>query len=743
LADKDQTAADRALSSSVNGVTSAAKAAGKAITGFAGGLLDTNPKLSDLASGLGKVNTVIKYLEGNLEALQGFSRYGIDFGMSIGNMNESAAGARLKLEDMARLLSSNTDLLLTFGKGIVGVNGGVEAFLATQRQFFFDQEGRVTEFSKQLERLGLTTKDINESFLIFDAIESYRRRGERLTTEQRNAAAMQFTKTLDKLSKLTGKQTEQLQKEIEAKMRQGDVAAFLTELDTKARESFLEGSQMFKSMGPAVQQLFEDQIIRGFPGEDVAPLVSMMPKTVAAFDEYRRVLKTGTEAERQAALAKALSTAAQEQQTDTMRELAKLGPRVNSNITELYSRVFGEGAFGLAEAIRQVQDEFRKEGKNVDLAGADFLDRVKTRQAEMMKKLTPEEKPGEPVDRGRQATQALIEIQATASSMALKAQNEINKLYDVLGSSANQFAQLVEKNVNVKETVNEVLSTLRSALGLGSSGMGTAMSGVNNAVANAIRANNPELAAEIQVLATKITQASDAERGKLIEQLTEKIKQAVSLTWETQGVILTAKGPVIVNSNEPPSNPALVPPNRRNQNQTGTGGTTNAIGTQGTIGRLFKDFGKETKVALHGVQSVQTPEQTAEIMRNSALGALKAVDNIFSTDAITGSMAKTIMPGIENMAVNNMQTINGMLNTMQNTSRQMVSTANKDMDFNELTNSFKTAVGDLKKPIEDVAKTIKGPMEQLAQTAGQQLEIQQKQLRSINGLNNDVLKGIA
>ena len=738
---ENTTATERALSGSVNGVTSAAKAAGKAITGFAGGLLDTNPKLSDLASGLGKVNSVIKYLEGNLAALQGFSRYGIDFGMSIGNMNESAAGARLKLEDMARLLSSNTDLLLTFGKGIVGVNGGVESFLISQRKFFFDQEGRVTEFSKQLERLGLTTKDINETFLLFDAIESYRRRGERLTTDQRNAAAMQFTKNLDKLSKLTGKQSEQIQKEIEAKMRQGDVAAFMTELDEKARTSFLEGTQLFKTMGPAVQQLFEDQIIRGFPGEDVAPLVSMMPKTVTAFNEYRKVLKTGTDAERASALATALSTAAQEQQSDRMRELSKLGTRVNSNITELYSKVFGEGAFGLAEAIRQVQDDFRKEGKNVDLAGADFLDRVKKRQEEMMKKLKPEEKPGEPVDRGRQATQALIEIQATASSMALKAQNEINKLYDVLGSSANQFAQLIEKNVNVKETVNEVISTLRTALRLGGSGMGTAMSGVDNAVANAIRANNPELAAEIQVLATKITQSSDAERGKLIEQLTEKIKQAVSLTWETQGVILTAKGPVIVNTNEPPSNPALVPPHRRQQGQPG--GTNNSIGTQGTIGRLFKDFGKETKVALHGVQSVQTPEQTAEIMRNSALGALKAVDNIFSTDAITGSIAKTIMPGIDNMAVNNMQTINGMLNTMQNTSKQMVSSSRKEMDFNELTNSFKTAINDMRKPFEDVAKSLKGPMEQLAQTAGQQLEVQQKHLKATKGLTNDALRGIA
>jgi len=88
-------------------------------------------------------------------------------------------------------------------------------------------------------------------------------------------------------------------------------------------------------------------------------------------------------------------------------------------------------------------------------------------------------------------------------------------------------------------------------------------------------------------------------------------------------------------------------------------------------------------------------------------------------------------------------TLNGMLNTMQNTSRQMVSNASaKGMDMSELTQSFRSAMSEIKKPIEDVASSIKGPMEQLAQTAGQQLEIQQKQLKGIRGMSGDVMRGL-
>jgi hypothetical protein len=131
-------------------------------------------------------------------------------------------------------------------------------------------------------------------------------------------------------------------------------------------------------------------------------------------------------------------------------------------------------------------------------------------------------------------------------------------------------------------------------------------------------------------------------------------------------------------------------------------------------------------------------------MKNSALGALRAVDDIFNAGNFSSSISKNIIPTIESIAANNVQTLNGMLNTMQNTSKQMVSNASpKGMDIGELTSSFKTAMGEIRKPIEDVAKSLKGPMEQLAQTAGQQLEIQQKHLKATKGLTNDVLRGIA
>jgi uncharacterized phage infection (PIP) family protein YhgE len=107
--DEKSTAADAIVSKTAGGLNKAFTTATAGLKGFAGGLLDTNPQLSELTSGLGALNSVVKYLEGGLGALQAFSRVGVDFDMSIGQMNRSAAGARLKLDEMARIVTTNTD----------------------------------------------------------------------------------------------------------------------------------------------------------------------------------------------------------------------------------------------------------------------------------------------------------------------------------------------------------------------------------------------------------------------------------------------------------------------------------------------------------------------------------------------------------------------------------------------------------------------------------------------------------
>ena len=736
MADKPrEDIADKAVDKGRTVLNKAFTTATAGLKGFAGGLLDTNPQISELTSGLGSLNSVIKYLEGGLGALQAFSRIGVDFDMSIGQMNRSAAGARLKLDEMASLITTNTDVLLTFGNGLRGVNDGAVTFLNLQKEFFF-AGGKGTEAALQLQRLGLTTKDINESFLTYDAIENYRRKGERLTTEQRNAAAANFTKNLDKLSKLTGVQSEQLAKEIRQKLRQGDVAAFSTTLKKEAQEPFLMAATTMAKMGPEMGQLFEDLVIRKFPGEDVAPLVSLMPKTAEAFLQYGKVLRTGTREQQEAALATAMSTAAIEQQSDTMKNLAQLGNRVNSPITALASKVVGDGALGIAETFRQIADQFKKEGKDIAGAGKEYFDRVTRRQEELMKdpKTTDPTTGKEIINQERLATDALLKLQTTASEMAVEAQKQIGNLYTTLGSSADKFADYVRNSLDVSKEVGSVLSTFRTAIGIDGSNMATVIADSRAAVQNAIRSNNPELAAEINTLVTKIREAPESDRAKLIESLGDKIKEAMQLKFETQNVVITANGDVVVGGRTVPSR--HIPPDQR--------GEPRDTGSLGKTGRLFENFGKQSNMLLHGIESVQTPEQTADIMKNSALGALRAVDDIFSAGNFSSSISKNIIPTIESIAVNNVQTLNGMLNTMQNTSRQMVSNAlPKGMDMGELTNSFKTAMSDIRKPIEDVAKSIKGPMEQLAQTAGQQLEVQQKQLKAVNGLNNDVLRGIA
>jgi hypothetical protein len=47
----------------------------------------------------------------------------------------------------------------------------------------------------------------------------------------------------------------------------------------------------------------------------------------------------------------------------------------------------------------------------------------------------------------------------------------------------------------------------------------------------------------------------------------------------------------------------------------------------------------------------------------------------------------------------------------------------------------------IKRPMEEAVSGLKIPLEQLLQSMGQQLDVQQKQLKGINGLSNDMLRG--
>ena len=89
---------------------------------------------------------------------------------------------------------------------------------------------------------------------------------ERSVGRDRNASALEFAKELDALSKLTGKQREDLADQMKEARRQGDVQAFLTGQSAEASEALSKGlTEISSTMGPQYAELFKDLLIRGAP----------------------------------------------------------------------------------------------------------------------------------------------------------------------------------------------------------------------------------------------------------------------------------------------------------------------------------------------------------------------------------------------------------------------------------------------------------------------------------------------
>ena len=171
-----------------------------------------------------------------------------------------------------------------------------------------------------------------------------------------------------------------------------------------------------------------------------------------------------------------------------------------------------------------------------------------------------------------------------------------------------------------------------------------------------------------------------------------------------------------------------------------------STGTLGQTGRLFENFGKQSNVLLHGLESVQTPEQTAEIMRHSAIGTAQAfADSLRGMQGMEAAayIKTAVVPAIEQMSGSTLQSVNGMLNTLKAASvTNNTNAQTSQMDSTMLEQIMNKLASNIKGPMEEVFKGLKSPMDEFASTARESLAIQQKQLKSIRGIGGDAMRGL-
>ena len=715
------------MQEAIDATTASARRAASEIAGFAGGLLSTNPQLDVFADRLGTAGGILSYFSNNLAVLRELSGFGVDFGMDMSLMTNSLAGAREDINVFMKRVSESGDSLMMFNGTI---NEGAQFFLDAQRQFYYTATGEISEASLRLQRLGMTTQEINDTFLSFDAIMNYRRRGEMMSIDQRNQAAAEFTESLIELGRLTGRQADELAAEMAAQLREGDIAAFLPDLAQGIRAPFQESIEMMEEISPEMRDLTKDVLIRGRPLQDMREVYAMMPETVTALHRARMFLLSGQTDAYEAEMDRAAISAAREVQNSNTRLLAQQGDA--TGLTRRMMELVGNSSMGFAEFLRQAADEMGVSANDAQGNAAVMARARELQQAELERLANRPTNENDP----RSATEALIQAENALATMAVTIQQDMRSIYTTLGSSASEFSTWLADNAGdaaatAIDFARNGLSFLLGELNFGGSEFSESAALLQNAIATLTLGGRTDEAFELRTILNDMS-AMNQNNQDIPQEMQDRAREllAQARAVSSQHVYNDAN----VTMHNPNVNPALLPEGDRNN-----------IGTLGNYGSLFRDFGSETLVPLHGIEAVLTPRQVGSLVENSARGALSASENMINRGLQQVAANPAIANAIQNVT-SRTASLQGMLNTLRSDILQSnqsgasaasseLTSALQGMSMENLPRQLRTALE------EALNGSLKEPIEQLIAITRQSTDFQERTYKNTKGISRDYLRG--
>lgn len=720
-----------------NAVDKLTTAFGKTVTG----ILQGAPKSFSDAAGpvlkaFGGAGDTIASVMAGAEAYVGVWRAlttrGINFGNELDTMSITAGRANLRLEDLATLAGENAQVFAQLGNT---ANQGINTFLSRQGVFLQATSGDFLKLRERLELLGMTTDTINERFLQYDAIANVNNIRSNKNDRIRNMRAAEFAEEMDKLSRLTGEQADALAAERADISRQGNIFAFAQSVDEQVRDEVAGTVQRLGKMGGTIGNLATDIITRGFPNPDdpaVMALHSFAPELVQTLHGIRAAAQAGNEAEAKRLQDVAVQQAAALRTNTDVLNMAILGG-VNEYTQGLMNIVGDLNKSAEALTTDELVEKFKQQNPGQE-ATADALAKFRNEliKAEKDMQLTPGTTGGE------KALNAYIDGLRTLQFTAATLQTEtLKRIFTNIGDISELVAKQAE-GVDVSEMVKMAINTSEGALmNLAPTiGMSDEEKELFIAQRNAIiKANELELAAE-----SALANNNKAESDKLTNQAQEILK-AVDLPDTTASAIKELISSanqsiasaieadlVTINAQEVTIDPDMndeiiqkIIEQLKNSNKFSTG-------TMGATGQLFKNFGKETFAALHGLEAVVTPSQMQDIVRNSAMGALQAAQASYADQGV---------------ANNGTAMLNGMLNTIKTT---IVDGGANNNQANASLEALKTAImnlpGNMRGPMEEALNnTLSQPLTQLVDTSKQNVDMSDRIRKGFTTLSGDYMRG--
>lgn len=343
------------LNNTTGGLTGVTKAA----VGLGGALLTGQQQLSAYSGAIsantglfgksvGKlVDGLSQFAEASLAEYQQLTNVGATFGKEIKDVKVSAAELGLSVEEMTGFLKKNSESLRAFG----GTTDLAMARFKAVSSTILDS----AELGTKLRQLGFTTADINENLALYGELSDANSRTDRQSVEAQAVAAKNLMVELDGLSKLTGKQRDQLADEMKERRRQGDVNAFLTGKTAEEQTAFTNKLvELQNTLGKDAADAFVDIALRGAPTTE-ATRGAVLAMGQGADDLYAAAqqFNAGDISSFQDSLQAATGAAIDYQNTEQFRQTAMLGGM--SNISGAFADASAAG-YDYKNAVDSVRD---------------------------------------------------------------------------------------------------------------------------------------------------------------------------------------------------------------------------------------------------------------------------------------------------------------------------------------------------------------------------------------------------
>lgn len=210
------TIAGKVLGGAFNLLSSSIMATVGSVIGLGKELVIGGNRLTDFAQHLPIpfLSTFTQLLDNQIDQFRELSQAGAGFGNSIIEISRVAATAAMPQAEFLSMVRENSEALKRFG---ATTQNGARQFADMSKRM------RQSEMGINLMNLGFTAGELNENMIAFSEITQLAGTRQGLTTNQLIQGSMQYSDTLDSLSRMTGKHRDLIAQQVKDMMSDSDM----------------------------------------------------------------------------------------------------------------------------------------------------------------------------------------------------------------------------------------------------------------------------------------------------------------------------------------------------------------------------------------------------------------------------------------------------------------------------------------------------------------------------------------